>query len=74
MSQDIFKGKWHQLKGAVIEQWGKLSQSDVDRIDGSREKLAGAIQERYGRTKEDAASEVEEWVNGLARKFKPDKK
>ena len=62
MNQDIFKGKWNQLKGNVRKQWGKLTDDDVDQIQGNSEILMGRLQERYGRTKEQAQKEVDDWL------------
>ena len=52
-----------QLKGKAIEQWGKLTDDDLDVIAGKREQLAGKIQERYGCAKETAEAEIERWEN-----------
>jgi uncharacterized protein YjbJ (UPF0337 family) len=57
MNEDTFKGQWHQIKGAVKTQWGKLTDSDVDQIEGQSEKLIGKIQERYGYAKDRAEEE-----------------
>src|SRR2546429_2692812 len=48
MNQDILTGKWKQKRGQVKQWWGKLTDDDLDRIDGAMDKLAGALQERYG--------------------------
>ena len=48
MNSDIIEGNWKQLKGKLKEQWGKLTDDDLDVIEGKREVLAGKIQERYG--------------------------
>lgn len=61
MNWDQAKGQWKQLKGKAIEQWGKLTDDDLDVIDGKREQLAGRIQERYGVTREEAEKQVEQW-------------
>ena len=61
MNKDIFEGKWEQLKGAVREKWGDLTDDDLTQINGSREKLLGKIQEAYGRSREDAEREIKEW-------------
>ncbi len=58
MSSDILKGQWKQLRGSVKDWWGKLTDNDVERIDGNRDKLVGALQERYGWTRAQAESEV----------------
>ena len=52
------KGAWTQSKGAVKEQWGKLTDDDVQEIDGRREVLVGKLQTRYGMSREEAELQV----------------
>ena len=59
MNQDILSGKWKQMRGDLKTWWGKLTDDDVDRIGGQKDKLIGLIQERYGYTREQAEQEVE---------------
>lgn len=61
MNKDIFEGKWEQIKGAVREKWGDLTDDDLAQIDGNRERLLGKIQEAYGRSREAAEREIKEW-------------
>ncbi|QJT08068.1 CsbD family protein [Oceanidesulfovibrio marinus] len=61
MNEDIIKGKWKQLKGEAKKQWGKLTDDDIDYIDGQYEKLEGRLQERYGYSKEEARKEINSW-------------
>ena len=61
MNKDIIEGKWEQLKGAAREKWGDLTDDDLAQINGNREKLLGKIQEAYGRSREVAEAEVNEW-------------
>lgn len=61
MNKETMKGKWEQLKGGVQKQWGKLTNDDLDVIEGDAKVLAGKIQERYGITKEEAEKQVEEF-------------
>jgi uncharacterized protein YjbJ (UPF0337 family) len=56
-----FKGSWNQTKGAVKEQWGKLTDDDLLEIEGRREQLIGKIQTRYGISKEEAEAQVGTW-------------
>jgi uncharacterized protein YjbJ (UPF0337 family) len=58
MNEDVFEGLWKQMKGNVREWWGKLTDDDVERIGGNRDKLLGVLQERYGYTRERAEDEV----------------
>ena len=64
MNTDVLRGKWNQLKGKVRRQWGDLTDDDVDKIQGDSEVLLGRIQERYGRTREEAEREVDRWLTG----------
>jgi uncharacterized protein YjbJ (UPF0337 family) len=61
MNEDTLKGQWTQLKGKVREQWGKLTDDDVDQIQGQGEQLVGRIQERYGVAKDEAQRQFDAW-------------
>lgn len=61
MNQDTLKGQWMQLKGHVRKQWGKLTDDEVDQIQGNAEILVGKLQERYGYSREQAEREIERW-------------
>lgn len=62
MNTDIFKGQWQQLKGEVRRQWGKLTDDDLDQIQGSTEKMVGKLRESYGWAQEDAQREFDTFV------------
>lgn len=55
------KGSWTQTKGAVKEQWGKLTDDDLMEIQGQRDQLVGKIQVRYGISQEQAEAQVSGW-------------
>jgi uncharacterized protein YjbJ (UPF0337 family) len=63
MNADIFKGKWHEMKGAVKAKWGKLTDDDLTTIDGRTEELVGMIQRRYGYARDQAKSEVDHFLS-----------
>lgn len=62
INSDVLKGKWQQLKGEARIQWGRLTDDDLDQIQGNVEKLAGKLQERYGYARQDAQREVDDFV------------
>ena len=62
MNRDILKGQWTQLKGKMREQWGKLTDDDVDRMQGNAEMAIGKLQERYGWSKEQAERDFDAWL------------
>ena len=61
MNRDTLKGQWTQLKGQVRKQWGKLTDDEVDQIQGDTEILMGKLQERYGYSREQAQREIDRW-------------
>ena len=61
MNWDQVEGKWKQVQGTVKQKWGKLTDDDLDVIAGSRDKLVGRIQERYGIAKDEAQKQVDSW-------------
>ena len=62
MNSDQLSGKWKRLKGTVKERWGKLTDDDLDIIDGQTDQLIGKVQERYGIAREAAKQQVDEWT------------
>ncbi len=63
LNRDILEGNWKQLKGRAKQQWGKLTDDELDQIDGSAEELVGLVQKRYGYSREQAEQEIEAWAN-----------
>jgi uncharacterized protein YjbJ (UPF0337 family) len=61
MNSDILAGDWKQMKGKVREQWGKLTDDDLDVAEGRREQLLGKIQEHYGLAKDEAEKQLHEF-------------
>lgn len=61
MNWDTIEGQWKQLKGEVQQQWGKLTDDDLDQVDGKRQELVGKVQERYGVAKDEAEKQVEDF-------------
>lgn len=65
MNWDQIKGKWTQFKGNAKQQWGELTDDDLDKAEGHKDVLAGRIQERYGIEKEEAERQIDEWSAAL---------
>jgi uncharacterized protein YjbJ (UPF0337 family) len=66
MNSDTFEGQWKEMKGKVREQWGKLTDDDVDTIGGKKDQLVGKIQQRYGKARDEAEREVDEFESRYA--------
>ena len=69
MNWDRIEGNWKQFKGSARQQWGRLSEDDLEVVAGKRDHLAGKIQEAYGITREASEKQLAEW---LARQHKID--
>ncbi|RMX05942.1 CsbD family protein [Corticibacter populi] len=61
MNKDQIEGNWKQFKGKIKEQWGKITDDDLDVIAGKRDQLLGKIQERQGIAKAEAEKQLDEW-------------
>jgi uncharacterized protein YjbJ (UPF0337 family) len=61
MNWDRIEGNWKQITGKAKEQWGKLTDDDLDVVAGRRDQLAGKIQERYGTAKDDVEKQLSQW-------------
>lgn len=62
MNSDQLAGKWKQVKGSAKQRWGKLTDDDLDVINGQSEILIGKVQERYGIAKEEAQKQWDQWM------------
>lgn len=65
MNEDTLQGNWKQIKGRIREQWGKLTDDDLDVIAGRRDQLVGKIQERYGIIREKAEDQLRDFEASL---------
>jgi len=68
MNWDRIEGNWKQFKGNAKEQWGKLTDDQLDVIAGKRDNLAGRIQEAYGISKDETEKQLAEWQNRMKDK------
>ena len=66
MNWDRIEGKWKQAVGKVKEKWAKLTDDDLQFINGKRDQLVGRIQERYGIGKDEAERQVDEFSRTYA--------
>ena len=63
MNNNVFEGKWKQLRGQAKEWWGKLTDDDLEKVNGKLDKLIGLLQEKYGYTQQQAENEYKRRTN-----------
>jgi uncharacterized protein YjbJ (UPF0337 family) len=66
MNWSRIEGNWKRVKGKVRQQWGKLTDDDIDVINGKREELIGQIQNRYGIARDEAERQVDDFADTLS--------
>jgi uncharacterized protein YjbJ (UPF0337 family) len=65
MDWNRIEGNWKQFKGSAKEKWGKLTDDDLNVIEGRREQLEGKLQQRYGFAKDQIHKDVDDWFRTL---------
>ncbi len=63
MNWEQVQGNWKQFRGRAQQKWGKLTDDDLDIVEGRRIELVGKIQQRYGVAKDVAEKEVDNWLS-----------
>jgi uncharacterized protein YjbJ (UPF0337 family) len=65
MNWDRVEGNWKTFKGQVQQKWGKLTDDDVNVIEGKRSELSGRLQQRYGVAKDEAERQIDTWLKSV---------
>ena len=61
MNDDKFEGKWKQIKGEFKKKYGKITDDEYKQAEGNKDKIAGKVQEHYGKSKEEVKREMDNW-------------
>jgi uncharacterized protein YjbJ (UPF0337 family) len=62
MNKDIIKGNWKEIKGKLKQQWSKLTDDQIGKMQGSYDELEGMLQKNYGYQKDQAKKEIDSFV------------
>ncbi len=65
MNWNNVEGNWKEFKGRVKQQWGKLTDDDLTRIEGKRDELEGLLQQRYGYAQDVTRREIDTWLGRM---------
>ncbi len=69
MNWDQVEGNWTQMRGKIRENWGRLTDDDLEQAKGSKDQLVGTVQAKYGLTKEKARDQVDEFLESASSYF-----
>ena len=65
MNTDILAGEWKRLRGKVKEQWGELTDDELDQIEGQRDQIVGLLQKKYGYDRAKAQNEYDRFIRDV---------
>lgn len=68
VNKNVLIGKWKQVRGKVREEWGRLTERDMERVRGRFEQLAGQVQEGYGLLRMRVKREADSFVKNVKSK------
>ncbi|MEL7253959.1 MAG: CsbD family protein [Pseudomonadota bacterium] len=60
MDNDRITGNWNEFKGRLREAYGALTDDDLEEAKGDREQLEGKLQQKLGKSKDDARQAVDD--------------
>lgn len=70
MNQDVFEGRWKEMRGLMKEWWGRLTDDDLEQAGGNAEQIIGLLQQRYGYTRERAEEEFNRRIMAVKEALK----
>jgi len=72
LNEDVFKGKWKELRGQVKEWWGKLTDDELEQAGGIADQIVGLLQQKYGYTREHAVEEFNQRIKEVKETLNKD--
>lgn len=59
------KGDWNIIKGNLKQKWARLTDDDLQLIEGKQDELLGRIQRRTGESREAVEDAIKEYHDAL---------
>lgn len=67
INENVFKGQWKQIKGAIQKKWGQLTDDELDQVQGDAKALEGLMQKKLGYNQEHARTELNSFIEGWSK-------
>jgi uncharacterized protein YjbJ (UPF0337 family) len=68
LNEEQFQGKWSEIKGAIRNVWGKITDDELEQVKGNLIEVSGLVEDKYGETKE----EIRGKLSNLMKSFDND--
>ena len=68
MNWDQIEGRWKEIVGTVREKWAKITDDEWKLIAGKKDRLLGKIQAHYGKQKDVAEKDLDEFIETIKPK------
>ncbi|MEQ1841570.1 MAG: CsbD family protein [Verrucomicrobiales bacterium] len=65
MNKLELKGDWNIIKGNLKQKWAKLTDDDLQLIEGKQDELLGRIQKRTGESREAVERAIDEYRSAI---------
>jgi uncharacterized protein YjbJ (UPF0337 family) len=72
MNKDVLQGKWDQVKGSIKNEWGDLTDKEIDSIKGRKDQFIGLLREKYGYTLEMAEDRLKNFMEKVSKEWQED--
>lgn len=59
--EDKLKGNWNIVKGKLKQEYGELTDDDLEYVEGKEDELLGRLQKKTGKTKSELKSLIDKF-------------
>jgi uncharacterized protein YjbJ (UPF0337 family) len=66
MDRNTFKAKWNQIKSHLKQKWNRISDDEINQVQGDMDKFISKLQQHYGMDRTRAESELNAYVTTVA--------
>jgi uncharacterized membrane protein YeaQ/YmgE (transglycosylase-associated protein family) len=65
VKDDVMGRKWDLVRGKINARWGKLTEIDIDQINGNHDRFKTTLQARYGFAEEEAEDQIQRYLKAV---------
>lgn len=65
MSDKTLNRKWDRVREKIHVRWGKLTEADIEQINGNHDRFIKTIQDRYGCDEKQAEDQLQGYLRAV---------